>query len=175
MKIGIYGQFYHEEAGQYIQQLLDILDKKNIEVIIEKNFLKLIHENDTIDKDYGHFSTFKELDKSYDLFVSIGGDGTILETVTYIRDLEIPIIGINTGRLGFLATISKKVIESSIEKILTGKYSISKRSLIEVSTNIDQEKTFGELNFALNEIAVSRKNTTSMISALHLQDLLDIP
>jgi len=164
MKIGIYGQFYHEEAGQYIQQLLDILDKKNIEVIIEKNFLKLIHENDTIDKDYGHFSTFKELDKSYDLFVSIGGDGTILETVTYIRDLEIPIIGINTGRLGFLATISKKVIESSIEKILTGKYSISKRSLIEVSTNIDQEKTFGELNFALNEIAVSRKNTTSMIS-----------
>lgn len=164
MKIGIYGQFYHEEAGQYIQQLLDILDKKNIEVIIEKNFLKLIHENDTIDKNYGHFSTFKELDNSYDLFVSIGGDGTILETVTYIRDLEIPIIGINTGRLGFLATISKTVIESSIEKILTGKYSISKRTLIQVSTNKDQEETFGELNFALNEIAVSRKNTTSMIS-----------
>lgn len=163
MKIGIYGQFYHKEAGQYVQQLLDILDKKSIEVIIEKNFLKLIHENDTIDKDYRHFSTFKELDSSYDLFVSIGGDGTILKTVTYIRDLDIPIVGINTGRLGFLATIPKTAIEASIEKILTGKYTISKRSLIQITTDKDQE-TFDELNFALNEIAVSRKNTTSMIS-----------
>ncbi len=169
MKIGIYGQFYHEEAGQYIQQLLDILDKKNIEVIIEKNFLKLIHENDTIDKDYGHFSTFKELDSSYDLFVSIGGDGTILKTVTYIRDLDIPIVGINTGRLGFLATIPKTAIKTSIEKILTGKYTISKRSLIQITTDNNQE-TFGELNFALNEIAVSRKNTTSMISVSTLLD-----
>ncbi|WP_339845424.1 NAD kinase [uncultured Dokdonia sp.] len=163
MKIGIYGQFYHKEAGQYIQQLLDILDKKQIEVIIEKNFLKLIHENDTIEKDYNHFSTFKELDNSYDLFVSIGGDGTILKTVTYVRDLNIPIVGINTGRLGFLATIKKNEIESSIDKILTGKYSISKRSLLQITTSKASEE-IGELNFALNEIAVSRKNTTSMIS-----------
>lgn len=165
MKIGIYGQFYHKEAGRYIQELLDILDQKHIEVIIEKNFLKLIHENDTIQKDYGHFSTFRELDKSYDLFVSIGGDGTILKTVTYIRDLDIPIIGINTGRLGFLATIKKTAIEASIQKILTGKYSISRRNLLQVTTSKNQE-VFGELNFALNEIAVSRKNTTSMISVM---------
>lgn len=163
MKIGIYGQFYHKEAGHYIQQLLDILDRKQIEVIIEKNFLQLIHENDTIDKDYNHFCTFQELDNSYDLFVSIGGDGTILKTVTYVRDLNIPIVGINTGRLGFLATIKKKHIETSIEKILTGKYSISKRSLLQITTNKNSE-AIGEINFALNEIAVSRKNTTSMIS-----------
>lgn len=163
MKIGIYGQFYHKEAGHYIQQLLDILDQKQIEVIIEKNFLKLIHENDTIDKNYDHFSTFRELDNSYDLFVSIGGDGTILKTVTYIRDLDIPIVGINTGRLGFLATIKKNDIEASIEKILTGKYSISKRSLLQIETDKNSEE-IGELNFALNEVAVSRKNTTSMIS-----------
>lgn len=163
MKIGIYGQFYHKEAGQYIQELLDILAKKNIEVIIEKNFLKLIHENDTIEKDYGHFSTFKELDSSYDFFISIGGDGTILKTVTYVRDLNIPIVGINTGRLGFLATIRKTDIKASIDKILTGKYAVSERSLLQIETDRGQE-VFGELNFALNEIAVSRKNTTSMIS-----------
>ncbi len=163
MKIGIYGQFYHKEAGHYIQQLLDILDKRQIEVIIEKNFLTLIQENDHIEKDYGHFSTFKELDNSYDLFVSIGGDGTILKTVTYIRDLNIPIIGINTGRLGFLATIKKSAIKESIDKILTGKYRISARSLIQITTDGDEE-IFNELNFALNEITVSRKNTTSMIS-----------
>ena len=78
MKIGIYGQFYHREAGRYIQELLDILDKKSIEVIIEKNFLSLINKNKDIDRTYSHFSTFEELDTSYDLFFSIGGDGTIL-------------------------------------------------------------------------------------------------
>lgn len=163
MKIGIYGQFYHKEAGQYIQELLDILAKKNIEVIIEKNFLRLIHENDDIDKDYGHFSTFKELDASYDFFISIGGDGTILKTVTYVRDLKIPIVGINTGRLGFLASIRKKQIKASIDNILSGEYTISERSLLQIETDNDHE-VFGELNFALNEITVSRKNTTSMIS-----------
>lgn len=162
MKIGIYGQFYHKEAARYVQQLLDILDKKKIEVIIEKNFLNLIHEHDSIDKNYRHFSTFEELDTSYDLFFSIGGDGTILKTVTYIRDLNIPIVGINTGRLGFLATIKKQEIQNSIEKILAGKYTLSERSLLQVT--IDDIEIFNDINFALNEIVVSRKNTTSMIS-----------
>lgn len=162
MKIGIYGQFYHKEAARYVQQLLDILDKKKIEVIIEKNFLNLIHEHDSIDKNYRHFSTFEELDTSYDLFFSIGGDGTILKTVTYIRDLNIPIVGINTGRLGFLATIKKQEIQDSIEKILAGKYTLSERSLLQVT--IDDIEIFNDINFALNEIVVSRKNTTSMIS-----------
>ncbi|MEP0263590.1 NAD kinase [Dokdonia sp.] len=162
MKIGIYGQFYHKEAALYVQQLLDILDKKKIEVIIEKNFLDLIHEHDSIDKNYRHFSTFEELDTSYDLFFSIGGDGTILKTVTYIRDLSIPIVGINTGRLGFLATIKKQEIQDSIEKILAGKYTLSERSLLQVL--IDDKEVFKDINFALNEIVVSRKNTTSMIS-----------
>lgn len=162
MKIGIYGQFYHKEAARYVQQLLDILDKKKIEVIIEKNFLNLIHEHDSIDKNYRHFSTFEELDTSYDLFFSIGGDGTILKTVTYIRDLNIPIVGINTGRLGFLATVKKQEIQDSIEKILAGKYTLSERSLLQVT--IDDIEVFNDINFALNEIVVSRKNTTSMIS-----------
>ncbi len=162
MKIGIYGQFYHKEAARYVQQLLDILDKKKIEVIIEKNFLNLIHEHDSIDKNYRHFSTFEELDTSYDLFFSIGGDGTILKTVTYIRDLNIPIVGINTGRLGFLATIKKQEIQDSIEKILAGKYTLSERSLLQVT--VDDIEIFNDINFALNEIVVSRKNTTSMIS-----------
>lgn len=163
MKVGIYGQFYHKEAARYVQELLDILGKKQIEVIIEKNFLELIKENDAIHVNYDHFSTFEELDSSYDLFFSIGGDGTILKTATYIRDLNIPIAGINTGRLGFLATIKKEEIALSIDKILSGHYQISKRSLLQATFN-DNTAILGELNFALNEIAVNRKNTTSMIS-----------
>jgi|TARA_R110002051_G_scaffold10175_4_gene38749 NAD+ kinase len=163
MKVGIYGQFYHRDSARYVQELLDILDRQKVTVIIEKNFLELIRSNKDIDKAYPHFSTFEELDNSYDLFFSIGGDGTMLKTVTYVRDLDIPIVGINTGRLGFLATIKKEAIEHSVLQILEGKYQLSVRSLLEVQTNNNQE-AFGDLNFALNEIAVSRKNTTSMIS-----------
>lgn len=169
MKVGIYGQFYHQDSARYVQELLDILDQQQVTVIIEKNFLELIHANEDIDKAYPHFSTFEELDKSYDLFFSIGGDGTMLKTVTYVRDLDIPIVGINTGRLGFLATIKKEAIEHSVLQILEGKYQLSERSLLEVKTDSNQE-AFGDLNFALNEIAVSRKNTTSMISVATMLD-----
>ncbi len=163
MKIGIYGQFYHKNSGIYIQQLLETLDKNGVEVVIEKNFLELINLHDEIDKTYSHFSTFEELDTSYDLFFSIGGDGTILKTITYVRDLGIPIAGINTGRLGFLATIQKEEIKDSIALILDKKFYISSRSLVTIETSPPSEE-FGVLNFAMNEIAVSRRNTTSMVT-----------
>jgi len=162
MKVGIYGQFYHEDSGKYIQLLLELLDKNSVEVVIEKNFLELIHHHKSINKNYSHFSTFEELDKSYDLFFSIGGDGTILKTVNYVRDLGIPIAGINTGRLGFLATIKKEDLEESVNKIFAGDYSLSTRSLLEVSSSNNHD--FDEINFALNEVTVSRKDTTSMIT-----------
>ena len=163
MKIGIYGQFYHKNSGIYIQQLLETLDKNGVEVVIEKNFLELINLHDEITKTYSHFSTFEELDTSYDLFFSIGGDGTILKTITYVRDLGIPIAGINTGRLGFLATIQKEEIKDSITLILNKKYDVSPRSLVTIET-LPATEEFGVLNFAMNEIAVSRRNTTSMIT-----------
>ncbi|WP_062056465.1 NAD kinase [Aquimarina longa] len=163
MKIGIYGQFYHKNSGIYIQQLLETLDENEVEVVIEKKFLELINLHDEIDKTYSHFSTFEELDTSYDLFFSIGGDGTILKTITYVRDLGIPIAGINTGRLGFLATIQKEEIKDSIALILDKKFYISPRSLVTIET-FPVTKEFGVLNFAMNEIAVSRRNTTSMIT-----------
>lgn len=163
MKIGIYGQFYHKDAGKYIEELLHVLEQENIEIVVEKNFLDLIHLNNNVFKDYDHFSTFEELDNSYDLFFSIGGDGTILKSINYIRDLNIPIMGINTGRLGFLATIQKEEIRQTITLILEKKYSISERTVLSIETSPNSEE-IGENNFALNEIAVSRKNTTSMIT-----------
>ncbi|MDT0648814.1 NAD kinase [Autumnicola edwardsiae] len=163
MKIGIYGQFYHANAGKYIAQLLELLDQENVEVIIEENFLDLINKNETINKEYNHFRTFEELDNSYDLFFCIGGDGTILKSINYIRDLDIPILGINTGRLGFLATIQKEEIKATIHNILQKNYSISERTVLKIST--DPENPDGVFkHVALNEIAVSRRNTTSMIT-----------
>ncbi|MBE7640702.1 MULTISPECIES: NAD kinase [Salegentibacter] len=163
MKVGIYGQFYHTNAGTYIGELLELLKRKNINVIIEKNFLELIHLNKTITEDYSHFSTFEELNNSFDLFFCIGGDGTILKSINYIRNLDIPIVGINTGRLGFLATMQKEEIKSSLETILQKNFSISSRTVLNISTNPPNNDPVFK-NISLNEIAVSRKNTTSMIT-----------
>jgi len=162
MKIAIYGQFYHKNSEASTEALLDFLLKKECDVHIEDNFFNMIKDEDDIKKEY-HLKTFKNLDSTFDALISIGGDGTILRAVTYIKDLAIPIIGINTGRLGFLATIPKDEIESALTEILEGNYKISERSLLSITTSV-KNQGIEELNFALNEIAVSRKNTTSMIT-----------
>ena len=162
MKIGIYGQFYHEHSENYIQFILDALQNYNAEVYIEANFLDIIKAHHGMSSDFSEVPTFTSLDKSYDFFFSIGGDGTILKSVTFVRDLGIPTIGINSGRLGFLATIQKEKITESIQNILQGNFSISERSLLSIETDTESPQ-FETLNFALNEIAVNRKNTTSMI------------
>ena len=93
---------------------------------------------------------------------TLGGDCTILRAVTFIRNLNIPILGINTGRLGFLATINKDAIKESIGLIIKGEYRIQERTLLSVKITPESE-AFSELNFALNEVTIARKNTTSMI------------
>jgi len=162
MKIGIYGQFYHEDSETYIQYILDALQQKEVEIVIEENFLENIIKLKNISNRILKLDSFKSLDPSYDFFISIGGDGTILKSVTFVGDLGIPIIGINTGRLGFLATIQKEKIKECLNQILSGDYYISERNLLTVSTDPEDKKIF-LLNFALNEVAVNRKNTTSMI------------
>lgn len=163
MKVGIYGQFYHPNAGKYIAQLLSLLQQNNIEVVIEENFLRLIELNKCIDKKHAKFKTFSNLDESFELFFCIGGDGTILKSINYVRDLDIPIIGINTGRLGFLATLQKEEIEETLDHILQKKFSTSPRTVLDVSTNPPSNDPVFE-QVTLNEIAVSRKNSTSMIT-----------
>ncbi|MBT8255709.1 MAG: NAD kinase [Bacteroidia bacterium] len=162
MKIGIYGQFYHEHSEKYIQIILDALQGSDAEVFIESQFVEMLQKHKGISTDFSKVPTFSELDASYDLFFSIGGDGTILKSVTFVRDLGIPIVGINSGRLGFLATIQKENVTQSIQEILDGDYLISERSLLSIQTD-PPNKDLEPLNFALNEIAVNRKNTTSMI------------
>ncbi|MCU0350139.1 MAG: NAD kinase, partial [Flavobacterium sp.] len=95
--------------------------------------------------------------------ISIGGDGTILKAATYIRDKNIPIIGINAGRLGFLATVQFENIEIQLKKLLARDYHVSNRTLLSIETTPTYE-SFSELNFALNEVTVARKDTTSMIT-----------
>ena len=163
MKIAIFGQFYHKNAEEAVEILLDYLYEKNTNVYVEEQFFDIVNHQLTNHKNYDKFKTFRTLDKSFDLLISIGGDGTILRTTTLVKDLDIPIVGINTGRLGFLATIQNEDITEAIDDILSGNYKISERSLLSIQTS-PEHKEFNDLNFVLNEIAVSRKNTTSMIT-----------
>lgn len=156
MKVAIYGQIQNDLNTHTFHSLVSILKSYDVTVSVEQNFYSLMSADEP-------FETYKELDSSYSLLISIGGDGTILRAVTLIRDSGIPIVGINTGRLGFLATISLDQFETSIEQLLNGNYQLSKRRLLSVSTSTPN-KDIEHTNFALNEITVSRKNTTSMIT-----------
>ena len=158
MKVAILGKIFKSEPTEYITKIISLLEKKKVSVFLEFEYFKslkgFISES---------VSSFNELDKSFDLLISIGGDGTILKAITFVKDLSIPIVGVNTGRLGFLAKIQIENIELVIEEIILKNYSISERTLIEVSTS-ETNQQLSKLNFALNEITLSRKNTTSMIS-----------
>ena len=168
MKVAIYGQNYVKDTTQKaVENLLHFLLENNANVFFENDFVKTqsssLQNSITI-------KTFDKLDASFDLLISVGGDGTILRAITLVRDLGIPIVGINTGRLGFLATVQTDEIETALTEIFKGNYKISERSLLSVATQ-PHNSEIEDTSFALNEIAISRKNTTSMITVeTHLND-----
>lgn len=162
MKIAIYGPQYNDRSKSTIKTVSEYIQKTSATVFMAAEFYRSIHQNSDVGIDSYGFSTFETLDASFDLLISIGGDGTILRAITLVKDLGIPIVGINTGRLGFLATIRTDEINKALDQIFRGQYRISKRSVLTLSTAHGSANF--DLDFALNEIAVSRKNTTSMIS-----------
>lgn len=162
MKIAVYGPEFNERSHSAIAALFAYLGSKSAEVFVDAHFFNSILEHSSINIKAYTLGTFTDLDDSFDLMISVGGDGTILRAITHVKDLDIPIVGINTGRLGFLATIKRDDIIGALDQIFEGKYRISKRSVLSITTN--QKESNFELDFALNEVTVSRKNTTSMIS-----------
>ena len=160
MKVAIYSQYQKNKSQKSLKVLLNVLAKTKEDVFIEASFFKKAKH---IIQDQLNIHSFIALDNSFDLLISIGGDGTILRAITFVKNLGIPIVGINTGRLGFLATVQTDDIEKAFSNILKGNYNLSERSLLSIETTPENEN-IKNLNFALNEIAVSRKNTTSMIT-----------
>jgi NAD+ kinase len=161
MKIAIYGQSADIISKNIFLELLSISKSENIILLIEKKYNSILLKKSKISHNHKLFSSYEDLDNTVDLMITIGGDGTLLRSITFVRDLGIPIIGINTGRLGFLATLNQELLNIELKKILKGEFNVEERSLIEV--NIDNNNDFSDFNFALNEISVGRKNTTSMI------------
>jgi NAD+ kinase len=161
MKVAIYGLKTSPEQKNSLLNFLAELNRRNIQFTVEKAFKKNLEELLNVDlSEHETFSSYEDLQHGIDLFFTFGGDGTILSAATIIQDKNIPVVGVNTGRLGFLATINLEYLAESLETILSGNYIISSRSLIEVSSN----STEIEFPFALNEITVTRRETTSMIT-----------
>jgi NAD+ kinase len=161
-KVAIFGQKYTVQAHKEIKVLLGALEVHKIVIFFEKDFYEELNQHGHLAKKYPTFSKFEDLNSSFDLFFSLGGDGTMLRAVTYVRDMNIPILGINTGRLGFLASVKKEEISESIDLLVAGDYKIQDRTLLSIQTTPNVED-FDNLSFALNEITIARKNTTSMI------------
>ena len=154
MKFAIYTKLDPQENNDHIFSVLKSLQKHNIDFDIDgDSFDQLLNGLNS----KTNFNRIKKLTKEYDYVVSIGGDGTILRSADEIGKLSIPIIGLNKGRLGFLANSPIEVFDSLIDKIQASKFKISERSIIQVEFE-------GNIKSALNEISVSRKNTTSLIT-----------
>ena len=154
MRFAIYTKLDPKENNDHIFSVLKSLQKHKIDFDIDSDSFDLI--SNSIDSKT-NFNRIKKITKEYDYLVSIGGDGTILRSANEIGKLSIPIIGLNKGRLGFLANSPVEIFDSIIEKIKALKFKISQRSIIQV-------KFEGNIKNALNEISVSRKNTTSLIT-----------
>ncbi len=162
MKVAIYGQSYQDDALDYVFELIDELAKVEATIVVEQEFHTLLAAHIT-GTSYPTFTHKSGLDTSFDLFVSFGGDGTILRAVTFVGSLGIPMVGVNTGRLGFLSTYKKEEVRKMVREFMAGAYTVVERSLVTIKA--DPEITMFEgLNFALNEVTVSRKDTTSMIT-----------
>ena len=161
-KAAIYGQSYAISSEKEIKTLLKVLEENKIDFYIENKFYTLLLKYKVLEDTYKSFISFNDLDSSFDIMFTIGGDGTFLRSATHIRDLDIPILGINTGRLGFLAIVNKDAIEESIALVVEGEFTIQERTLLSIRTS-PKTPDFSELNFALNEITIAKKNTTSMI------------
>jgi len=160
MTIAILGSPYTEHFSKYIQHLIKRLESEHIKLMIEEEFNTFLQKDIRFNKQVSTFNSYASLKDSVDFLLSIGGDGTLLKAVTYVRESEIPILGINTGRLGFISSISADQIDDTLNDLLKDNYTINERALLELSTN---NKLFKENNFALNEVAVSKKDTSSMI------------
>lgn len=163
MKFAIYGQACKPITQNIIERLLKVFRNHSSKVIFEDRFYNMLLKNNILEDTYETFSSKKDLDDSIDFFIGIGGDGTLLRAANFVKSKNIPIVGINAGRLGFLANVQQDAIEELLPLLFTGEYKLSKRSLLSLECIPEPQKKF-ELDYALNEITVSRKNSTSMIT-----------
>jgi len=158
MKIGIHGKEFDDQSAIIIQQLLHYLVDKNAEVFLSNGYDVILKESSVEFTTYSIYNP--DTLSTLDALITLGGDGTLLDVVSQIGALETPILGINMGRLGFLATTSKEDVLQAVDLLFEGNYEFDERILLRLET---ESNAFGQKNFALNDVTVLKKDTSSMI------------
>jgi NAD+ kinase len=159
MKIAILGKPFTEALLPYIQELFDELAARHTEILIVEYFQIYLQNHLKLPSGTGIFRRGDPL-TNVDFVLSIGGDGTLLDAITYVGEQQIPIMGINTGRLGFLATVPIDRTKQAIEALYNGQYTLDERSLIRADT---EPEVFDGINFGLNEFSILKTDTSTMI------------
>lgn len=160
MRIAIYGRDFNDSVLPFVQEVFDALAVHQIEVSVYLKFYNYIKNKVTLPKNVTTFSGYNELVNQTDVLLSLGGDGTLLDTLSLVRDSQIPVIGINFGRLGFLASINKTEIIEAIEALVHGEYSLDKRGILSLES---QNDLFGDEGFALNDMTIHRRDNSAMM------------
>lgn len=160
MKIAVYGREFNDSVLPFVQQVFKALSLYKIEVVVYTKFYNFLKNKVTLPVNISTFSGHKELLAKGDVLLSLGGDGTLLDTLSLVRDSQIPVIGINFGRLGFLASINKNEIDTAINALVKGEYTLDKRGILSLES---QNNLFGDENFALNDITIHRRDNSAMM------------
>jgi NAD+ kinase len=160
MKIAIYSRGLEENQHQEVSLLLKELVEHNVEPVFYQDFFNKFYSAVNFKSKYSTFNSHTDLDESIDCIISLGGDGTLLDTVTLVRNKNTPVLGVNYGRLGFLANIGKTELKTAVEALVNHTYVIDKRTLIHLDANIP---LFGDVPYALNEFTLLKKDSSSMI------------
>lgn len=158
MKIAIYSRGYEQELREELSQLVSGLTKNNISVLLHFSLARFIQQDSH--HEFSFFSSHEELNETVDFLISLGGDGTILDTVTLVRNKNIPILGINYGRLGFLVGISKHELGTAVDALVNRTFVVDKRTLIHLNANVS---LFGDAPFGLNEFSIHKRDISPMI------------
>lgn len=158
MRVAIHGKKLDNSLKKSISGILTLLSSHNLELVISEDFMNSLREVG-LAKNWSTYSSTKGLEE-VDFMFTLGGDGTILSALTYIGSKEIPIVGVNVGRLGFLATIGLDQIDYAINQIKAKNYSIDKRALIRME---DPGKLFSGAAYALNDFTILKSDSSSMI------------
>ena len=162
MKAFIYGYMVKDENIDYINTFLKAIEEEQIEIVLYERFKEAYENHTSTTLDHKSIANYTELkDSGATIVITLGGDGTILYAATIIRDLGLPILGINLGRMGFLASTEKKNIRKAIKKIKEGDYTTKERTMLSLESN---PNIFGETAFGLNDFTLHKRDTSSMVT-----------
>ncbi|MBS1759228.1 MAG: NAD kinase [Bacteroidetes bacterium] len=160
MKAAVYSRIMVEEQREDLQTFFDELGHQKIAPVIFKDFFEVIKHVIHLPADTATFASAEDLNEEVEFIVSLGGDGTLLDTTTLVRNKDIAIMGINFGRMGFLASIGRDELRVAVKAMVQRTYIVDKRSLLHLDSSLP---TFGHIPYALNDFCIHKRDVASMI------------